>query len=319
MLTNSLRAGTVLLIALGACAPTPAPEPPLGDQVAIDTQQLITDIRVLAADTMEGRATGTPGSERAQRYLLRRFAEIGLTPFGAGYEQPFDFVPRGGTEQQRGVNIVGFIPGTDHPDHYIVVTAHYDHLGIRDGRIYHGADDNASGTAALLALARHFRELPPRHSMIFAALDAEEVGLRGARAFVATPPVPQQAILFNINMDMVSRSEADELFAVGTFHHPWLLPHIEHHAAGAPLTLRTGHDRPDLPPGEDWTMSSDHGAFHEEGIPFLYFGVEDHPDYHQPTDVFGNIDPDFFARAVETVRRVARALDADHTLLRANR
>jgi Zn-dependent M28 family amino/carboxypeptidase len=141
------------------------------------------------------------------------------------------------------------------------------------------------------------------------------MGLQGARAFVANPPVPQDALLFNVNMDMISRNEADELYAAGTYHYPWLVPLIERLAADAPVTLLMGHDRPDLPPGDDWTQSSDHGPFHTAGIPFLYFGVEDHPDYHRPTDTFENIDPDFFARAAETVRRTIRALDDDPELV----
>jgi hypothetical protein len=76
---------------------------------------------------------------------------------------------------------------------------------------------------------------------------------------------------------------------------------IESVAERAPVRLLTGHDRPDLPPGDDWTMASDHGAFHEVGIPFLYFGVEDHPGYHHPSDTFENITPEFYGNAVETI------------------
>jgi hypothetical protein len=313
MRKSFMRPAPLLLVALAACA-TPVlddRQPRNGVALGIDAEQLALDVRVLAADTMEGRGTGTPGSERARRYLLQRFAAIGLTPFGQGYEHAFEFRPRGADADLRGVNLVGYIPGREQPQRYIVITAHYDHLGVRDGQVYHGADDNASGTAGLLALAQHFRQHPPRHTLIFAAVDAEELGLRGARAFVAQPPVPRDAIVFNVNLDMVSRSERDELYAVGTYHHPWLLPLVQRIAAEAPVTLRTGHDRPDLPPGDDWTMLSDHGAFHEAGIPFLYFGVEDHPDYHRPTDVFENIDPDFLARAVETVRRAVVLLDGE--------
>jgi hypothetical protein len=320
MVTISRGLGTLLLVGLAACSPQQqngqgvALQPAAATATPIDTQRLITDIRVLSHDSMEGRRTATPGAERARRYLISALDETGIERFGGTWEHAFDFVPRGGTEQLRGVNLLGHVRGTARPDHYIVITAHYDHLGIRDGEIFNGADDNASGSAALLALARHFRAQPPAHSIIFALLDAEEMGLQGARAFVANPPVPQGAIVFNVNMDMISRNERDELYAVGTYHYPWTLPHVERVAADAPVTLLTGHDRPDLPPGDDWTQSSDHGPFHSAGIPFLYFGVEDHPDYHRPTDVFENIDQDFFARAVETVRRMVRAMDADTAL-----
>jgi hypothetical protein len=320
MLTNTLRSGTLLTFALLTACAAPQQAPPPAQTAAaatpLDSARLVTDVRVLAHDTMEGRRTGTPGSERARRYLLQRYAEVGLAPLGGRFEHEFVVTPRNGRETLPGVNLLGYVRGTRYPDEYIVVTAHYDHLGIIEGAIYNGADDNASGTAALLALAAHFRAEPPEHSIIFAALDAEEMGLQGARAFVANPPVARQALLFNVNMDMISRNERDELYAVGTYHRPWLVPVIERVAVDAPLTLLMGHDRPDLPPGDDWTLLSDHGAFHQAGIPFLYFGVEDHPDYHQPTDVFENIEPGFYVRAVETVRRVLRELDGDAQLLR---
>jgi hypothetical protein len=96
---------------------------------------------------------------------------------------------------------------------------------------------------------------------------------------------------------------------VGTFHRPGLAPLVEEVASGAPVTLLMGHDRPDLPQGQDWTNASDHGPFHQAGVPFLYFGVEDHADYHQPTDEIAGIQPEFHAAAVETVLRVLEAAD----------
>src|SRR5690606_566789 len=141
---------------------------------------------------------------------------------------------------------------------------------------------NASGVAALLALARHFAASPPEHTIVFAALDAEEGGLRGARAFLADPPPDANAIELTVNMDLVSRNERGELYAAGAHHHPSLRPHLERIAERAPVKLRLGHDSPDLG-SDDWTSQSDHGVFHAAGIPFVYFGVEDHPDYHRPT------------------------------------
>jgi Zn-dependent M28 family amino/carboxypeptidase len=122
-----------------------------------------------------------------------------------------------------------------------------------------------------------------------------------------------------VNMDMVSRSEAGELYAAGTYHYPFLFPLVERVAERAPVTLLTGHDRPDLPPGDDWTLSSDHGAFHEVGIPFIYFGVEDHPGYHNPTDTFENITPEFYVRAVTTVLDFVREADAELAEIHAAR
>src|SRR5690606_23660134 len=122
------------------------------------------------------------------------------------------------------------------------------------------------------------------HTIVFAALDAEEDGLRGARAFVADPPLDLAAIAVVINMDMVSRSESNELYVAGTSHYPQLGEFVDSVAAITSINLLKGHDTPVPTPRDDWTNQSDHGAFHAAGVPFLYFGVEDHPGYHQPRD-----------------------------------
>lgn len=316
----------VLLLAallVAACAPSPedSQAPPVETRSSdrLDTEQLLDDMRTLAAPEMEGRRMGSPGHARAQAFLRQRFAEVGLAPFGDSLGVPFRYVPRGGTEEEDGTNFVGLIPGTEADAPYIFLIAHYDHLGIRDGEIYHGADDNASGTAALIAIADYLRRNPPRHPVVIAALDAEEVGLQGARWMAENPPVSLDSVALVVNMDMISRSEVGELYAVGTYHYPFLLPHIEAVAEDAPVTLLTGHDSPDLPPGDDWTMASDHGPFHERGVPFIYFGVEDHPGYHHPSDTFENITPDFYVRAVETVLAFLRRADAELPAIHAAR
>jgi hypothetical protein len=307
------------LLVLAACAGRPpaaadsspasgAPAAVPGELAAVDAARLMAIVRDLAHDSLEGRRTGSAGAARARLYIARELARIGLPPMGRSFEHPFSY-PDGSGGAGEGVNLVGWVRGGTLPDRYIVVTAHYDHVGTREGVIYNGADDNASGVAALLALADWFQAHPPRHSIIFAALDAEEVGLRGARAFVDAPPIPKEAIALNVNLDMVGRSAAGELFAAGTHHHPALRPLLDSVAARAPITLRFGHDRPNLPAGDDWTMSSDHGRFHAAGIPFVYFGVEDHADYHKPTDDPERIDPTFFAGAVRTVLDAVRVLD----------
>jgi hypothetical protein len=306
------------LLPLGCGSPQTAPAPVTAgrpDVLAVDSATLLRDIGVLAADSMQGRRTGTPGHLRAQRFLLERFRELGLERVGDDYRHGFSFTTPGG-EVVEAANLVGQVTGSRYPDRYLVVTAHYDHLGVHRGELYPGADDNASGTAALLALAEHFQRNRPLHSVLFVATDAEEgsahggSGLRGARELVRDPPIPLQRILVNVNLDMISRNDRDELYAAGTYHYPALRPYVERVAERAPLTLLMGHDRPDLPHRDDWTMLSDHGAFHEAGIPFLYFGVEDHEDYHRPTDRVENIQPRFYVRAVSTVLDILRELDS---------
>ena len=303
---------TLALVLTAAACPAPeAVSLDTGADTRIDRERLLQDISILAHDSMEGRRAGTPGIERARRFLLPAFQDRGLEPVAGAWMHEFQGTVRNDGGPLEGVNIMGLVPGTEHPDRLIVVTAHYDHLGIRNGEIYNGADDNASGTAALLAIGEYLTRNPLRHSVLLVALDAEEMGLQGARAWVADPPVDLDAVVMNVNMDMISRSEERELYAAGTYHYPFLRPLVEEVARTDRLTLLMGHDRPDLPPGDDWTMASDHGAFHEQGIPFIYFGVEDHPGYHNPTDTVENITPDFYVAAVETVLDFLLAADRE--------
>jgi len=279
----------------------------------INANQLLRDVEALSADDMQGRGIGTPGGAKARDYVIARFKEAGLKSFGTSYLQPFDFTARSG-EKVNGVNVTGYIAGKNNPEKYIVVTAHYDHVGINNGEIYNGADDDASGTAALFALANYFKEKRPSHSIIFVAFDGEESGLRGSRKFVAEPPVKKESIVLNINMDMVAHNDKNELYAAGAFHYPTLKPMLETIAKNAKVKLLLGHDRPELK-SDDWTNQSDHFAFHQAKIPFIYFGVEDHKDYHKPTDDFVNINQEFYVRAVETILEAVKIFDKNLPLL----
>jgi hypothetical protein len=143
--------------------------------------------------------------------------------------------------------------------------------------------------------------IPPAHTVVFAAFDSEEQGHQGAKAFVGSPPVALATIALNVNFDMVSRNDRREIYAAGTFQNPSLRPLVTEVQQRTPVAIRFGHDRPDARGNtkDDWTLQSEHGVFHQAGIPFIYFGVEDHRDYHKPTDTADRIDPAFFGDVVE--------------------
>lgn len=272
----------------------------------IDQKQLLKDIEVLSSSEMEGRRTLEPGNIKAQQYIQERFRALDLGSQFRDYLQYFDFTTRqSGKKYQRAANVVGFVAGEE-TEKLIVVTAHYDHIGKQGDRIFHGADDNASGTAALLAFAGYFANNRPRHSMLFVALDAEELGLQGAKALVSDFPFPLETAVLNINMDMISRNADDQLYAVGTAHYPHLKPIIEGVSKSRQPELLFGHDSPGK---GDWSRSSDHAKFHEKGIPFIYFGVEDHEDYHKTTDTFDRIQPQFFFDAADLILEILIAFD----------
>ncbi|MFN3836008.1 MAG: M20/M25/M40 family metallo-hydrolase [Glycocaulis sp.] len=306
---TALLAAPVLALSLASCSvqETSSPAEP----------QPVADLRILSADDMEGRLVGSEGNARARAYLIGRLSEIGVTPVFENYEQSFTFQrsldfrdPEAERETVTAINLVGHIAGTNPGEHVMVVGAHYDHVGMdEDGNIFNGADDNASGTAGLLAVAAAFMENPPQNDVVIVAFDAEEGGLRGARHFVANRPEGFENIGFMLNMDMIAYSETDDLYAVGTWHYPVLLDLVAAAAEVSPINLRTGYDEPTDDPRNDWTMLSDHGPFHAAGIAFLYLGVEDHEHYHQPSDTFENMTIPFFLGAVETAVDVARRAD----------
>ena len=280
----------------------------------IDSERLMNAVTTLADPKFEGRAAGSPGGKAAREWIVERFKQIGVQPIGGAYVYPFTYtrMTMSGRQNGEGANVLGMCLGADPKLPYFVVSAHYDHLGIRNGQIYPGADDDASGVAVVLEIAEYCKKSPFRHSVVFAMFDAEEAGLQGAKAFLVKPPVPQERIGLDVNLDMVSRNDKREIFISGTYHYPDLKPILEPVAKRAPVTVLFGHDKPVAVAGgvEDWTSQSDHGPFHAAKIPVVYFGVEDHADYHKPTDTADKINRGFFVDVAETILDSVIALDA---------
>lgn len=270
--------------------------------------QLLKDVEILSSDTYQGRKTATEGAEMARTYLDKRFKEIGIKPFSGGYEQTFTF-KTGNNAEVNGKNMVGYIQGKS--DQVIVVSAHYDHIGVINNEIFNGADDNASGVAGLLKIAAYFAKNKPNNTIIFASFDAEEMGLQGAKAFVAKPPVALEKIKLNVNMDMISHNDKGELYACGTFKYPELKKYFT--ITSPDIKVLFGHDDPKLG-HDDWTNQSDQGAFNAKNIPFIYFGVEDHKDYHKATDEYQNINKVFFTNAANAITEIVNNIDKEQDI-----
>jgi Zn-dependent M28 family amino/carboxypeptidase len=271
----------------------------------INRNKLLADIKTLSSEKFEGRKTGTAGNKLAADFIGKRFTEIGLSSYLDSFKHPFTFKSRT-DEVRKGTNLIGYIKGKS--DKVIVISAHYDHLGSNGPDIYYGADDNASGVSAMLSFAEYFRSHSPEHTLLFIAFDAEESGLRGATAFVKDPIIKKDQIALNINMDMIAHNDKGELYAAGTYKNPMLKGIIEGEDKDTGIKMLFGHDSPDLGK-DDWTMQSDQGPFAKENIPFIYFGVEDHKDYHKPTDTFANINQDFYYGATTAILKSIIKLD----------
>ncbi len=276
------------------------------DQSRINTDSLLSHVQTLSSDKYGGRLAGSESGLMAQRYLVKAFSDTGLQTCDGRYRHEFALRSRQG--EVKGGNILGLINGISESDDVIVLSAHFDHLGVRGESIYNGADDNASGTGALIEMAAYFLENPPAHSILIAAFDGEEGGLQGSQAFLRNPCLDLDRISINVNMDMISRSESSELYVSGTYHYPLLRELLENIDVPADLTLLFGHDTPGTG-SDDWTMASDQGPFFQRGIPHLFFGVEDHAGYHTPGDDFENITPSFYVDAVELILDVIIEVD----------
>lgn len=276
---------------------------------SMSSEQLLTqawqDLQYLSADEMAGRYPGTAGHQLAQQYIVERFEKINLQPIAADFRQPFEF-KTGLFSQASGVNLVSKIVGCRFPDAYVVITAHYDHLAKSGSKIFNGADDNASGVAGMLYLAAMLNQSCPAFSYIFIATDAEEQGLDGAKAWIANPLVPVSQQVLNINLDMISRGERQQrlylagkrsLQALNTLpvrqynQVRLLLGHDGYQRVGAALSSSQ----------VDWSNASDHAVFRRVGIPYMYFGVDVHPQYHTPDDDWQQIDPAFFQSALQLI------------------
>lgn len=283
-------------------APQDAPAAPPADSAleAISRERLLPHVLALTARELDGRRSGTSGAAKAADYMQRAFEEIGLDPEGTmGYRQPFR---RGGKDL---ANVVARLDGSDsrRRREFVVVGAHFDHLGEKGDTYFPGADDNASGCAVLIEVARALKQGgAPARSVLFIGFDGEETGLLGSRHFVKEPTVPKKALAAMLNLDMVSRGAVRELRVCGTPHSAELKRIVEEAAPRAGLDLFYDHER-------EWRHLSDHGPFGDEGIPFLYFGVLDHEDYHRPSDVADKVDGDKLERiarlAYLTVRGTA--------------
>ncbi len=249
-------AGAALACGRGEAVAPPPPAPEAAPETAIekrvDPDRLMSTVRTLASPEYGGRRTGSEGSHLARQLITARFRAAGLQPVGETFELPFRFSHysiRGLLEKDRpfrtvytdAASLAATTGGA--ATRIILVSAHYDHLGERGGRLFPGADDNASGVAALLEAADWFSAHPPRHRFVFVAFDAEELGLRGAEAFVEDEPVEIDDVAVVVNFDMLSRNDRNEIYAAGVMRYPVLQPILDQVRKHSAVKILYGHDQ----------------------------------------------------------------------------
>ena len=304
----------VIALVVGSCD-----GPPTDEELF---SSLKKDVYFLAADDLGGRAIGTTGEQKAAEYLAQEFDKLGLTPMGTnGFFQEFTVSKPSNPHEEAvigtdgagvtGRNVVAFLDKK--ADKTIVIGAHFDHLGMGgqgslhrgDSAIHNGADDNASGTAALLALAKIFKYETLKSNILFIAFSGEENGLWGSNYFVKNPTVDLKTVNYMINMDMVGRLNPEKSLAVhGVGTSPSFPPVLD------PINA----DSLKLVPSESGVGPSDHTSFYLQDLPVLHFFTGQHADYHKPSDDADKINYEGLVQVIRYISRMIAGLDAEPKL-----
>jgi Zn-dependent M28 family amino/carboxypeptidase len=270
---------------------------PAAALASIRAEDIRAHVTFLASDELAGRSAKSREARRAAAWIAQRFGAAGLEPLGD--EGTF---LRALADAALSPNVAGILRGSG--PGYVLVTAHYDHLAPRkkgEDRIFNGADDNASGTAALVEIAEALEKLTrPRASIVLVAFTGEELGLRGSRDFVERPPFPLAEVRGVVNLDMISRGEPNLVFCEGEPQAPRLAAAARKANETVGLEIRW-NEHP------EWLAQSDQWSFLKKDVPALYFGVEDHEDYHRVSDTADKI----LAPLAEKVTRLAFLIALD--------
>ena len=275
-------------------------------------------VLILASDSLKGRETGKRGQKMAANYIVDYFKSIGIPPYKKNlYCQKFKVktVKRYGKWKQpsvleklfkkdyiKGENIIGFIEGGDLKDEIIVITAHYDHLGTKkDTLIYNGADDNASGTAAIMEIAQAFMLAKkegngPRRSVLIMPVSGEEKGLLGSKYYTENPIYPLENTIANLNVDMIGRTDKkyandpNYIYLIGSDRLSMDLHHISEEVNNKYINLRLDYTYNEKDDPNRYYYRSDHYNFAKNNIPVIFYFNGVHKDYHQPTDTAEKIN-----------------------------
>ena len=272
----------------------------------ITSKDLIKHLTIVASDDMQGRETGSKGQKKAGEYLINHYKSNAIS-FPIGATDFYQKIPAAFLNAKRNENlpdsenIWAYIEGSEKPDEIIVISAHYDHVGIKDGEVYNGADDDGSGTVALLEIAQAFEIAKkeghgPKRSILFLHMTGEEHGLLGSSYYSEHPLFPMAKTITDINIDMIGRHDefhnesSNYVYLIGSDYLSTDLFNICEAANKNYVKLSLDYKFNDRADPNRFYYRSDHYNFAKNGIPsvFLFSGV--HADYHKPTDEVDKIE-----------------------------
>lgn len=281
----------------------------------ISIADLQKHLYTIAADSMRGRDTGTEGQKKAGRYIIEQYQKLGIAPppTAANYYQPIASKYMRTAWSRRlpdSENIWAYIEGTDKKEEVLVVTAHYDHIGYKNHEVYNGADDNASGTSALLEIAEALaiaskKGYKPRRSILFLHLTAEEYGLHGSKYYVNNPILPLDKTIANVNIDMIGRNaygmenNNHYVYVIGSDKLSTDLHNLSEKANYLNLKLDYTFNSESDP--NQYYYRSDHYNFALKQIPSIFYFGGEHQDYHQTTDTADKINYPLLAKRSQLI------------------
>ncbi|MCC9044007.1 M28 family metallopeptidase [Myroides sp. M-43] len=270
----------------------------------ISADSMAVNLKVLTSDKFEGRRTGEPGQKKATEYLVNFYQSHHITypKQATSYIQPVPakFMRGAMMRLKDSENVMAFIEGSEKSEEVLVISAHFDHMGILLDKIYYGADDNGSGTVAVMEMARVFKSLEkqgirPKRSVLFLHLTGEEFGLFGSKYYVANPIVPLENIIANINIDMIGREDKkyagkeDYIYVIGADKLSQDLHKMSESANANSVNVTLDYTYNDEKHPDQYYYRSDHYSFAEKGIPAMFYFNGTHNDYHQPSDTYDKI------------------------------
>lgn len=287
---------------------------------SITTRELQELLTVVASDEMEGRDTGSEGQKKAGRYIISQYKNAGIG-FPAALKGYYQHIPsqalRGyDRELPPSENILAYIKGSEKPDELIVLSAHYDHVGKNAaGEVFNGADDDGSGTVALIELAEAFQLAKkagkgPKRSVLFLHVTGEEHGLLGSEYYSNHPVFPLQNTVANLNIDMIGRSDAANLgknyvYVIGSAMLSSELKKITETANRDTHNLELNYMYDDPADPQKLYYRSDHYNFAKHNIPIAFFFDGIHEDYHKTTDDADKIDYELLKKRTQLIFKTA--------------
>jgi hypothetical protein len=311
-----------LLLIISGCATKKENGKGLAQYInSISTVDLKTNLTIIAADDMEGRETGSEGQKKAGRYLIEQYQKNGI-PFPKGatsYYQPIPAAFLNAKYKENlpdSENIWAFIEGSEKPDEIVVVSAHYDHVGVKNGEIHNGADDDGSGTVALVEIAKAFEKAKkeghgPKRSILILHVTGEEHGLHGSRFYSENPLFPLANTVADVNIDMIGRhdefhpNDSNYIYLIGSDYLSTDLYNICEETNKANTQLALDYKYNDRKDPNRFYYRSDHYNFAKNGVPsvFLFSGI--HEDYHKPGDDVDKIEFDVLTKRTQLAFAIA--------------